>query len=107
MKRLPPAIQEKHRYLEFKIHSEEQDLGKVVDAVWKSALEFMGEKGCAEANFWVIGNKFDEKKQQGVIKVNREREDDLRAALTLIEEISDKKAFVEVTGVSGTMKGLE
>lgn len=107
MKRLPPAIQEKHRYLEFRIHGGEFEIGEVVDAVWEAALDYLGEKGCAEANFWMIGNKFDEEKQQGIIKVNRKREDDLRAALTLIEQISGEEAFIEVTGVSGTMKGLE
>lgn len=107
MKRLPPAIQRKHRYLEFQVHCGEFELGEVVEAVWNSALSYLGEKGCAEADFWVIGNRFDERKQEGVIKVNLEKEDDLRAALTLCSEIAGEDAFFEVKGVSGTLEGLE
>lgn len=107
MKRLPPAIQEKHRYLKFRIHCGEFELGEVVDSVWDSALRYMGEKGCAEAGLRIIGNKFEEERQEGVVRVNREREEDMRAALTLIQRISGEKAFLEVKGVSGTLKALE
>ncbi|MFB6144270.1 MAG: Rpp14/Pop5 family protein [Candidatus Nanohaloarchaea archaeon] len=107
MKRLPPAIQEKHRYMEFRLHGESLELGEVVETVWSATLNYLGEKGSAEADFWVIGNRFNEEKQRGVIKVNRDREDDLRAAITLVEKAGGKEAFFEITGVSGTLKGLE
>lgn len=107
MKRLPPAIQRKHRYLEFKVHGGEFELGEVAEAVQEAALDYMGEKGCAEADYWVIGNRFNEEDQRGVIKVNLERKDDLRAALTLQDEVGGEEAFFQITGVSGTLKGLE
>lgn len=106
--RLPPSLREKQRYLEFSIHSEEKvDLGEVVDSVWNSALNYLGEKGCSEANFWVIGNRFDEGRQEGIIRVRREKEDDIRAALTLIKEIGNRKAFIKVEKTSGSIKKLK
>lgn len=108
MKRLPPAIQEKQRYLSFRVRSEmDAEIGDVVDAVWKASLNYLGSKDSSKADFWVIGNRFDEEKQEGVIKVNRGSGDDLRAAITMIDRIGGEKGFIEVMEVSGTMKSLE
>ncbi len=108
MNRLPPSLREKQRYLCFKIHSETPvELGDVVNAVWDSALGFLGSKGCSEADFWIIGNKFDEDTQKGVMRVNTARESDLRAALALINELGGEKGFLEVKKVSGTITSLE
>lgn len=108
IKRLPPAIQEKQRYLEFKVRcGENRELGDVVDAVWDAALGYLGTKGVSEADFWVIGNRFDEEEQEGVIEVRRDNEDELRAALALVEKIGGKKAFIQVTRTSGTLDSLD
>lgn len=108
MKKLPPSIREKQRYLKFRVHSEEDiDLGEFVDSVWDSALSFLGVKGCSEANFWVMGNKFDEDEQEGVIRVKRSEEDNLRAALSFIDKIGGKNAIIEVEQVSGSVKKLD
>lgn len=106
MKRLPPAIQEDYRYLKFKVEGSEKSIGDVVDAVWSSALKYMGTEGVSDANIWIVGNKFDEKKQEGVIKVKNSREDDLRAALTLNSGFEDE-SFLSVVKVSGTLSGLD
>lgn len=66
-------------------------------------LGYCGTKGAGEADFWIVGNQFDKEEQEGVIKVRREKEDDLRAALTLIEDIGEEKAFLQVMKVSGSM----
>ncbi|MFB6100016.1 MAG: Rpp14/Pop5 family protein [Candidatus Nanohalobium sp.] len=106
MKQVPPAIQESQRYLKFKVRGKEKDIGEIVNAVWDSATKYMGTRGCSEASIWIIGNKFDEEKQEGVIKVNRRKEDDLRAALTLNPCFEDE-TFLSVEKVSGTLAGLE
>ena len=106
MKQIPPAIQEKHRYLKFQAHGERKDICEVVDAVWTSALKYMGTNGVSDADIWIIGNKFNEEKQQGVIKVKNSREADLRAALTLNTGFEDE-CFLSVTDASGTLSGLE
>lgn len=108
MKPLPPSIREKQRYLKFSIHAEETiEFGEFVDAVWNSALSYMGSKDAGKANHWIIKNKFDEKDQQGVIKVEKSSVDDFRAALTLIDSFAGKNGFVEVTEVSGSIKKLQ
>lgn len=108
LNRLPPALRQKERYLKFKVHSENDiTLGELVDAVWESCLSYLGTKVASEADFWVIGNQFDESRQEGIAKVNREKIDEFRAALTLIDEIGDDKGFIQIEKVSGSMKSLK
>ncbi|MFB6144981.1 MAG: Rpp14/Pop5 family protein [Candidatus Nanohaloarchaea archaeon] len=107
MKRLPPSQREKQRYLGFRIHSEDDlEIGDIVEAVWSSVLRYMGTKGAGESNFWVIGNKFDEESQEGVIRVRRDYVEDVRAALVTQKHLSGTDGFIEITGVSGSMKSL-
>ena len=105
MKRIPPAIQESQRYLKFKVRGEKKELGDVVEAVWDSAAKFMGTKELSKADIWIIGNKFDEEEQEGVIRVNRGCEDSLRAALALDPVFED--AFFSIERVSGSVSGCE
>lgn len=108
MKRLPPTLREKTRYLNFKIYSEDDiELGEFVDEVWNACLSYIGSKGCSEANFWVIGNLFDKKRQEGIIRFNKGSEEDIRAALSLINTFNNKKGFVAIQKTSGTVKDLE
>lgn len=108
LNRLPPALRQKERYLKFKVYSEEKiELGELVDTVWKECLNYLGTKGTSEADFWVIGNQFDEEKQEGIAKVNREKIHEFRAALGLISISGDKKMFLQVEQVSGSIKNLK
>lgn len=108
LNRLPPALRQKERYLRFKVHSEEAvELGELVDTIWKSSLNYLGTKEVSEADFWVIGNKFNKKTQTGIVKVNRDKKDEFRAALCLIDRIGDKKGFIQIEKVSGSIKKLE
>ena len=108
LNRLPPALRQKERYLKFKVHAEEKvELGEVVNAVWESCLNYLGSNGASEADFWVIGNQFDEEKQEGIVKVNREKIDDFRAALTLIDRINGQKAALQVGKISGSIDKLK
>lgn len=108
LNQLPPALRQKGRYLRFKIRSEEDvELGELVDTVWDKCLSYLGTKETSEADFWVIGNQFNEDKQVGIAKVNREKVDDFRASLALIEEIGDEKVIINVRKVSGSLKKLK
>lgn len=106
MKQIPPAIQESEHYLKFRVNGEEKELGQVVDSVWTSVTEFMGVQGASEADIWIIDNKFDEDAQNGVIRVRRDKVDDVKAALTLRPGFEDD-SFISVERVSGTMSGLD
>lgn len=108
MKRLPPSQRENQRYLKFRLRAEKDlDLGEVVESVWKSCIRYLGTRDSSAANFWVIGNKFNEEEQQGVIRVRADREDDLRAALATSKDVGGVEGFVEIVKVSGSLKGLE
>lgn len=107
MKTIPPTLRDKHRYIRFRIHSGKQfEFGKVVKTVENASTQLLGDKGAAEADYWIIKNKFDHEKQEGVIKVRREHENNLRAALTLKKDINGSKGFFEVDKVSGSIKNL-
>ena len=106
MKQMPPAIQEKHRYLKFKVRGKQKNLGEVIEAVWKSATKYMGTNGASKANIWIIGNKYNKKKQEGVIRVNQDRENDLRAALTINNGFKDQ-TYLSIEKVPGTLKNLK
>ena len=106
MKQIPPAVQDDYRYLEFKVNGERKNIGEVVDAVWGSALKYMGAEGVSNADIWIIGNKFDEKEQTVVIKVKDSSEDSLRAALTLNNGFEDD-SFLSIQNVSGSISGLK
>jgi RNase P/RNase MRP subunit POP5 len=108
IKQLPPSQRKSYRYLKFRIHSDQKvELGEVVDSVWDSALDLLGSRGVAEADFWILGDKFNVEEQEGVIKVQRNNKADIRAALTLINSFSGKKGFIEVQKVSGSLKNLK
>lgn len=107
IKQLPASQRKSYRYLKFKVHSKEiVDTGDIVEAVWNSALKFLGTRGAAETDFWVLGNKFNEENQEGVIKVRRDKVEELRASLTLVSGFSGEEGFIEVTKVSGSLKSL-
>ncbi|MFT4868104.1 MAG: ribonuclease P/MRP protein subunit POP5 [Candidatus Nanohaloarchaea archaeon] len=108
MKPLPPSIREKKRYLKFKVHAEEPvNFGELSDSVWGSCLSYLGSKRTGEANHWLIKNQFNRSDQTGVIKVEKSCVEDFRAALTLVDKIGDKKSFIEVKRVSGSIKKLK
>lgn len=107
LNRLPPALREKERYLKFKVHGEEEiELGELVDSVWDKVISYLGTKGTSEANFWIIGNQFNKKSQEGIVRVNRDNVEDFRAAITLIQKINDKKVAISIEKVSGSIKNL-
>jgi RNase P/RNase MRP subunit POP5 len=107
MKQLTPAMQDDTRYLKFRIHSDEKiNISDLVEGFWNQATEFLGTKTLSEASPWVIANRYDEEKQEGVVRVHKKFEEDLRAALTLIENFDGEEGFVEVTEVSGSLSGL-
>lgn len=107
MKSLQPSMRENTRYVKFKIHSEEKvEISEMVEAFWDATTGYMGVKELSDANPWIIGNKFDEEKQEGVIRVNREYVKDLRASLVLINSVASTEAFLSVEKVSGNISQL-
>jgi RNase P/RNase MRP subunit POP5 len=91
MKALIPSQKENKRYLFVK----GKDLKENIE---KAILEFSGTLGLSKCGLSFISS--DSSKNQAVISVNRESLDLVRASLVVFPE------KMEVTKVSGTLKGL-
>ncbi|MFH1376726.1 MAG: Rpp14/Pop5 family protein [Candidatus Woesearchaeota archaeon] len=97
MKPLLPSLKEKKRYIVYKIISENNIDTKLAQTEIKNqCLKFLGELGYSKAGIQTI--------DQNIIKVNTKYLNETKMALGLIKKINDKKAIVDVTGVSGIIK---
>jgi ribonuclease P/MRP protein subunit POP5 len=100
---LPPSKRERNRYLVYALRSEKpvkgEDIGR---AIWKTALDFLGELGVSKSSLRVVD--FDEKKQKGIIKVNHNSVEEARMTLALVKEVNKHKVALNVLGVSGILK---
>ena len=71
-------------------------------AIWKTALEFLGELGVSKSSFRIVD--FDEKRQKGIVKVNHSSVEEARVVLALRKEVNKKPVALRVLGVSGILK---
>jgi ribonuclease P/MRP protein subunit POP5 len=105
MKKLPSSLREKKRYVAFRIHCDEHlNREEVVRAIWKEMLSFLGENSASELNLWIMD--FDAATKQGFLVCRHTKVGHIQAGLTLISEINNKKACINVLGVSGTINAL-
>ncbi len=104
MKKLPKSLRKKNRYLQIKIEADEKkDFAETIETVKKAVEDFSGEKGLSEIEPWVLKEKFNYEQQKAVVKINRDFEEEFRAALTLL----DSNTQIHTEKVSGTLKGLQ
>ncbi len=105
VKTLPPTLRSQKRYIVFEAISEHPiEYKDLSEAVWMSLLDFSGEIGSSEARMWMITNLYDDKAQKGVIQCGSKSVEVVRAALALIQIVSENKCIVKVLGVTGTLK---
>ncbi len=104
-----PTLKERKRYLVFEIISEENigNFSSVSNAIWGKTKDFIGELGLARAGMWLLPDKWDSKKQMGIIKVNNKYVDEIKASLTLVKKIDDQEVIIRSRGVSGILKKAE
>ncbi len=101
---LPPTLRGKKRYIAFKIHSDHNvRRDEAVGTIWHTVLSFLGEKEAAELGLWIK----DYEKNQGFMVCSNKKTDTVIGTLALVDEISYKKASIQVLGVSGTLKALK
>lgn len=107
-KLLPPSMRSFKRYIIFEVISEQPvayiDL---VNAIWNSMLNFLGETDTSDTKFWIIENLYDNKSQQGVIKCKHDFVEKIRTVLSLIQVIGETKAIIKIIGVTGTIKSAK
>lgn len=103
MKPYPSVMKEKRRHILFKMVAESKlDASSVNEALWNSVKSLIGTSGAAEASFMI--ERFDEKNQTGLIRCTNEGLDRIRACLTLLHKVNNKKAYVHIIRITGTIK---
>ncbi|MFH1445724.1 MAG: Rpp14/Pop5 family protein [Nanoarchaeota archaeon] len=101
----PPSLRNRKRYIIFKVHSDENlTFDNVKDAIMNSVLNWIGERGAAQANIWVIKNLWDGKKQSGYMQCSHKTVDEVKTALALIHQIGDHEVLFQTLKVTGTIK---
>jgi ribonuclease P/MRP protein subunit POP5 len=106
MKRLPPTLQEKKRYVAFEVLSDEP-LAKeeITKEIWKQALFLLGEIQASSLGLRVLD--YNQDSAEGFLVCRNEDAWKIKAVLALVGEINEKKVHICVTGVSGTIKALK
>ena len=107
IKSILPSLRESKRYLAFKINSKGkiEDLNAIKHEIMLSATYLIGDLGVAKANIGFLKEKFRENK--GLIMVNRNYLEHLRASLALIKSVAGIPAAVSSIGASGMIKKAE
>ena len=107
-KMLPPSMRPPKRYVVYEVVSEQPIIyGELVNTIWTTTMEFLGEIGAAEANIWFVHNTYDSEKQAGVIKCRHGSVEMVRLILSLISIISESRCVIRIMGVTGTIKSAK
>lgn len=107
-KPLPPSLRGRTRYLAFHVISEQKILLQdLINTIWHSLLNFLGESGTSKANIKIIKDTYDEKRQMGIIKCSHDSVEEVRTALALIQRIGDTRIIIRVLGISGSIKATK
>ncbi len=102
LKPILPSLREKKRYVRFEILSSDQIRQEdVFRSIWDAVLSLHGEAGAARAGLWIVQDKYDQKKQSGILRVAHDAVDQVRASLAMITTIGTTPAIVQVMRVSG------
>ena len=72
-----------------------------------SSTELLGKLEAGKAGIIPFENKWDAKKQKGIIRVGNKHVDALRASLALIKQIGNREVIVRSLGVSGMLNKAE
>lgn len=105
IKTILPSLKEKKRYIGFEVVSninfKFDDIKKEIN---KNILKMFGEKGYSKAGIMFIDTN---KQNKGIIKTNNKEVVNTRAALTLVNEINNKKAMIKCRKVSGILNKIK
>jgi ribonuclease P/MRP protein subunit POP5 len=103
---LKPSLRPKKRYLAFEIVSENKinDFLNVSSEIWYKTSSFMGSLKLGKAHLIVLKDTWDKNKQRGIIKINHNYVDDLKASLSIIQEIEKSPVIFKTLGISGILK---
>jgi len=107
-KPLPPSLRGRRRYIAYQVLSEDKFiLQDLINSIWHSLLNLLGELGASQADIWIVKDTWDEKKQIGIIRCSHDNVEQVRTSLALIERIGDVRVIVKVLGISGSIKATK
>ena len=107
-KPLLPSLREKKRYVVFEVISKKRiTTANLAKTLHLSLLQYSGLKGAAKAGFMFLHNKYDPETQKGIIRVNHDAVDDLKAALALTDKVENEEVICQTKGVSGILQKAE
>jgi ribonuclease P/MRP protein subunit POP5 len=102
VKRLPPSIRHRKRYIAFRLIglNNPADRKEIALKLMDSMLSLFGEVGSSHAGIWI--EYFNG--ELGIVRCNREATERVKIALTLIDEVNGEKVLPLILGVSGTIR---
>jgi ribonuclease P/MRP protein subunit POP5 len=106
LKALLPTLRERKRFVAFEVLSKgkKQPFASVSRAIWHGMLSLNGVKGAAHAGMLILPEKYNEKRQRGIIRVNHTSVDALKAGMVMVQDIEKAPAIIRSVGVSGSLK---
>ena len=105
---LSSSLRGRTRYLAFDAISEQKILlDDLINTIWHSVLNFLGETGTARANIKIIKDTYDDNRQMGILRCSHDEVENVRSALALIQRIGDTRVIFRVLGLSGSIKAAK
>ncbi len=104
MKPLLPSLKERKRYVVFHVMSDlAVDGSQTFAAIHESMQEMYGQYGLAQAGMQFIAEKWNMGKQRGMIRINHDQTDKLKASLVFINTINNSYVTIHSVGTSGIL----
>lgn len=104
---MKPSARFKKRYVAFALSADgaAPPAGEARSIVHEHFLSFFGESGISSLAFKLV--KYDEKTGMGLVRCERGRADETIFCMSCLAEWKGKKARMEPTTTSGTIRGAE
>jgi len=109
LKIVPPTVREKKRYISFQVISEEGEeftYSDLESAIWNVTLDFLGEYGVSKTSMWLLKDRWDQKRQIGILRCNHKSVQEVVTILGLINRLGDNRITFKILKVSGTIKSI-
>ena len=105
IKPLLPSLRERKRYIVFEVLSDKpltfaKNISKSIE---NTLLRVFGEQGYARCGPIFLHNKYDPKKQQGIVRVAHTSVDEFITAMALTETVDTMPVAIRTRGVSGIL----
>ncbi len=108
LKPLFPTLRTKKRFIKIKINSNKKfDFKELSEGLNSALLDYMGILNFGRSGLWILKDKFNQNKQELVLKVSVKYKNEVAGILSIIDKINSIKVNIEVIKISGTLKSLE